>query len=226
MQREPSMEEILASIRRIIEDNDTAQKETAPEPANTSAVSSSEIASFRAELRPAADFSTDSADSQESTAEEEAADLRPNTWADRQEDADDSDDPATEQRPDEGARMEPSGNADGARAGFEVLESAAPAPQSIAADRERTSRVADSAEAKPDALSFLRPAILSERTGRQVASSFRELNETLEANRRKSLDQMAEEMLQPMLQEWLDNNLPQLVERLVREEIERIARGT
>ncbi|MBZ9917266.1 DUF2497 domain-containing protein, partial [Mesorhizobium sp. BR1-1-7] len=29
----------------------------------------------------------------------------------------------------------------------------------------------------------------------------------------------------PMLQDWLDNNLPTLVERLVREEIERVARG-
>ncbi|RUZ12587.1 DUF2497 domain-containing protein, partial [Mesorhizobium sp. M7A.F.Ca.CA.001.09.1.1] len=27
------------------------------------------------------------------------------------------------------------------------------------------------------------------------------------------------------LQDWLDNNLPTLVERLVREEIERVARG-
>ena len=31
--------------------------------------------------------------------------------------------------------------------------------------------------------------------------------------------------LRPMLQEWLDDNLPRLVERLVREEIERVARG-
>ena len=31
-------------------------------------------------------------------------------------------------------------------------------------------------------------------------------------------------MLRPMLAEWLDQNLPQLVERLVREEIARLAR--
>jgi len=51
------------------------------------------------------------------------------------------------------------------------------------------------------------------------------VDEALEASRRRSLDQMAEEMLRPMLQEWLDNNLPTLVEKLVREEIERVARG-
>jgi uncharacterized protein len=70
-----------------------------------------------------------------------------------------------------------------------------------------------------------RSAILSERTERQIAQSFGELSEAFLASRRKSFDEMAEEMLRPMLQDWLDNNLPVLVERLVREEIERIARG-
>jgi hypothetical protein len=32
-------------------------------------------------------------------------------------------------------------------------------------------------------------------------------------------------MLRPMLTQWLDDNLPTLVERLVREEIERVSRG-
>ena len=36
---------------------------------------------------------------------------------------------------------------------------------------------------------------------------------------------MAREMLRPMLKQWLDENLPAMVERLVRVEIERLARG-
>jgi hypothetical protein len=32
------------------------------------------------------------------------------------------------------------------------------------------------------------------------------------------------EMLRPMLKAWLDDNLPSLVERLVRAEIERVTR--
>jgi cell pole-organizing protein PopZ len=32
-------------------------------------------------------------------------------------------------------------------------------------------------------------------------------------------------MLRPMLKVWLDDNLPGLVERLVRAEIERVSRG-
>jgi uncharacterized protein len=31
-------------------------------------------------------------------------------------------------------------------------------------------------------------------------------------------------VLRPMLKSWLDEHLPQVVERLVREEIERVAR--
>lgn len=68
-------------------------------------------------------------------------------------------------------------------------------------------------------------AILSEQAGRKVAASFGELSDALAARGRQSLDEMAAEMLRPMLQDWLDNNLPTLVEKLVREEIERVARG-
>ena len=61
--------------------------------------------------------------------------------------------------------------------------------------------------------------------GRQVAAAFGELSEAFAARSKKTFDELAEEMMRPMLQEWLDNNLPMLVERLVREEIERVARG-
>jgi cell pole-organizing protein PopZ len=40
-----------------------------------------------------------------------------------------------------------------------------------------------------------------------------------------TLEEIVKELLRPQLQEWLDQNLPSLVERLVREEIERLARA-
>ncbi len=67
-------------------------------------------------------------------------------------------------------------------------------------------------------------SIISDVAGRQVAAAFGELSDAFAATRRRSFDEIAEEMMRPMLQEWLDDNLPTLVERLVREEIERIAR--
>jgi hypothetical protein len=69
-------------------------------------------------------------------------------------------------------------------------------------------------------------AIVSADTGRQVHAAFGELNQAFQRSRSMSLEQVAEEMVRPMLQDWLDNNLPTLVERLVREEIERVARGS
>lgn len=68
-------------------------------------------------------------------------------------------------------------------------------------------------------------ALMSASAGELVARSFNELVAAVDGSQRRSLDEMAEEMLRPMLQEWLDDNLPTLVERLVREEIERVARG-
>jgi cell pole-organizing protein PopZ len=66
--------------------------------------------------------------------------------------------------------------------------------------------------------------LLSPVTEEKVSRSFEELADALGGSKR-SLDEIAEEMLKPMLQEWLDDNLPTMVERLVREEIERVARG-
>lgn len=68
-------------------------------------------------------------------------------------------------------------------------------------------------------------SLLSSMAGEQVARSFQDLAIAIDNAERRSLDEIAEEMLRPMLQEWLDDNLPTLVERLVREEIERVARG-
>ncbi|NTJ64225.1 DUF2497 domain-containing protein [Agrobacterium rhizogenes] len=67
--------------------------------------------------------------------------------------------------------------------------------------------------------------LMSEAAGAQVSRSFEELAAIVDGGPRRSLDELAQEMLRPMLQEWLDDNLPTLVERLVREEIERVARG-
>lgn len=69
------------------------------------------------------------------------------------------------------------------------------------------------------------PSLLSPDAGLQIARSFEELAAAIDGAERRSLDEIAEDMLRPMLREWLDDNLPTLVERLVREEIERVARG-
>lgn len=77
----------------------------------------------------------------------------------------------------------------------------------------------------PSAQAVSASPLMSEAAGAQVSRSFEELAAIVDGGPRRSLDELAQEMLRPMLQEWLDDNLPTLVERLVREEIERVARG-
>jgi len=42
----------------------------------------------------------------------------------------------------------------------------------------------------------------------------------------RTLEDLVRELLRPLLRDWLDDNLPGLVERLVREEIEKLVRRT
>jgi uncharacterized protein len=67
--------------------------------------------------------------------------------------------------------------------------------------------------------------IMSPEVGEKVSRAFETLSVAVDGGTRRSFDDIAEEMMRPMLQDWLDDNLPKLVERLVREEIERVARG-
>jgi uncharacterized protein len=73
----------------------------------------------------------------------------------------------------------------------------------------------------------LRPdPILSADTASAAGSSFNRLAENIlaRATGDRSIEDMTRELLRSMLKGWLDENLPGLVERLVREEIERVAR--
>ncbi|MDG4880219.1 PopZ family protein [Mesorhizobium sp. WSM4884] len=268
-QREPSMEEILASIRRIIEDSDTGRKQPAAEGGDV-----------RQDLQPTPAAPVADVDAFRSELNAESAPRKPVSLAEIQAQLAASDPAAARAE----TRSEPMKTASapttlaevGARITAEpdtpaVAGAAASVPQSadtIVADWRREiaavggssvkAKVAtrppevapeveipeveideeDVAEPKAETaapgkvsgpsstdLPPARPAILSEHAGRQVAAAFGELSDAFASRSKKTFDEMAEEMLRPMLQDWLDNNLPTLVERLVREEIERVARG-
>jgi cell pole-organizing protein PopZ len=51
------------------------------------------------------------------------------------------------------------------------------------------------------------------------------LTHTVLTHNARTLEDLVQDMLRPMLKDWLDENLPTMVERLVRAEIERVARG-
>ncbi|MFB9984331.1 DUF2497 domain-containing protein [Mesorhizobium kowhaii] len=268
-QREPSMEEILASIRRIIEDSDGGRKQPGDadelrqdlEPAS-SADPVADVDAFRADLHAAPEIKkpVTLAEVQAQLPKAEPVIARTETPV-RPEPA-----PAkpsmtlAEVSARVAAEPTPPATAD-APAARPIAATDTPVAdwrREIAAVGEQARAVLDRSEARkpvaqppvetprdePTAKAAVEPsrpgagvvqpaaasdaprvAIVSEHTGRQVAAAFGELSDAFASRSKKTFDEMAEEMLRPMLQDWLDNNLPTLVERLVREEIERVARG-
>jgi len=201
------MEEILASIRRIIEDSDGRTDGPAAAPPLGASDAEADLATFRADLAREADDDAPLRRTAElASPKADVAARSPRLSFDAGHRHEPSARlPDLDQRP-----AQPSASA----SHFATVEPIE--PESEPAASEDADNVEESAS---------RVGILSDAASRQVAASFGELSDAFSASRRRSFDEIAEEMLRPMLQDWLDNNLPTLVERLVREEIERVARG-
>jgi hypothetical protein len=70
------------------------------------------------------------------------------------------------------------------------------------------------------------PPIISSETAATAGAAFQKLADSIlaRATGDRSIEDITSDLLRGMLKKWLDDNLPALVERLVREEIERVAR--
>jgi len=88
----------------------------------------------------------------------------------------------------------------------------------------RQPQPADS-ESAADAAPHNEEPLLSPEANEAVISSFGALSVNLAMRSAELADGLVREMLRPMLKQWLDENLPTIVERLVRAEIQRVARG-
>lgn len=201
---EPSMEEILASIRRIISE-DGAADEAEPAPAAPKAAKPAPKPQPVAEPEP-----------------EPEVDFEPV--------------PAAEPEPE--PEPEP-----------EIEEEEAFVPEEDEEDiLDLTEKLEDEPEAEPlfeeqkrRMQASAQPVfeeeeedegLVSPPKREEAVSAFANLTSSLEARHpelpigagHKTLESLTKEVMRPMLKEWLDKNLPHIVERLVREEIERIAR--
>jgi uncharacterized protein len=211
--QEPSMEEILASIRRIIADDDaskTAQRapeppgaEALPPPAPPPPVQQVYAAPppppppprIEPELPPVV---------------EEPVSFEQETVADQAADILDLTESMT-------AMPEPE---------------PAPAPQFRTIDGNSDVDFKDASEPPPAPFA---PApqrghddqarLISGPTSAAVDSAFNALAQTVLSQNARTLEDLVREMLRPMLKSWLDDNLPGMVERMVRAEIERVSRG-
>ena len=212
--QEPSMEEILASIRRIIADDDGPKPAAKPEakapeppaakmppppppkpaPAPAAAIKQDEIDAMLAGLDEAPERAPPPA-----RAPEPEPDVLELTEA--------------MQAPVAPAFRKIDAHHDVVFNEAEEL----PAPEPV--------RAAEPPRPAPFQSAPLEQAIMSHATASAVDSAFNALAHTVLVQNAKTLEDLVKEMLRPMLQHWLDNNLPVLVERLVRQEIERVARG-
>ena len=245
--QEPSMEEILASIRRIIAD-DEAKPASAEK-----AASADKAASAPAPAKP------------EPPAKPEMKDIPPSAIAPKPAAA--APKPAPPPAP-----APASNNQDDIDAMLASLDAATPEedirpaqpeaqPEADVFDLTDDMALPDPAPAAPQAASFHKidpqddlefsesaaaralhrqpayepppfespPApqqqILSHSTVSAVESAFNSLANTVLSNNARTLEDLVKEMLRPMLKSWLDDNLPGLVERIVKAEIERVSRG-
>jgi uncharacterized protein len=232
--QEPSMEEILASIRRIIADDDaskpSARPADAPKPASrasparpaTAPVSPPEV---EPDLSPPAreaesdDLGNsglqdpdilDLTESMTSPAFAEAAPARePVRMAE----------PAPVEKIESVGEPEPDSILDDTSEVEDELSFAA-----AAVDSPEPEGFAEGARVGVPGVSE-RGQLLSGATSAAVDSAFNALAQTVLVQNARTLEDLVREMLRPMLKTWLDDNLPGLVERLVRSEIERVARG-
>jgi uncharacterized protein len=67
-----------------------------------------------------------------------------------------------------------------------------------------------------------RAQLISREANNAVQAAFNALQRTIVHNS-QTLDDLVREMLRPILKVWLDDNLPGMVERLVRAELERLS---
>jgi len=67
--------------------------------------------------------------------------------------------------------------------------------------------------------------LVSAATAAAVDAAFDTLAQSAQPRNGRTVEELVSELIRPMLKTWLDDNLPAIVERLVRAEIERLSRG-
>jgi uncharacterized protein len=227
--QEPSMEEILASIRRIIADDDASK--SAPRPAEPPQAAAAAAPAPTARPAPPPQAPPPRvAPPEPSLDEAEAADPEPDSepMADVEDQASDILD-LTEQMaapmPQPAPAPKPAPQFRTIDGSFDVsYEEEKPAPQ-MPAHQMPEARAPLPSEDNPYRGDGRSNQLLSGVTSAAVDSAFNTLAQTVLVQNARTLEDLVREMLRPMLKAWLDDNLPGMVERLVRAEIERVSRG-
>jgi hypothetical protein len=207
---EPSMEEILASIRRIISDDGEAEAEE-PEA----------LEPEEAEPEPEPEPEPEDVEALADAAFVKAAEAPP------------VEEPEEDGEPAEEAVEEPDEGEEETTEVFELTDVLAEPEEDLPDEDEPDNhleqfRPAEVTFAEPEvrAADPPRQGLLSPEAEASASAAFGALagNILAHSGGARTLEQIVEDMLRPMLKAWLDANLPPMVEQLVRAEIERLAR--
>lgn len=186
-QQEPTMEEILASIRRIIseEDENPAEQAVPEEPAEEVVQDEPELSATEGDYVDG-EFEGEESEGEESEPPQEVYE----------------DDPVTENAIKEDYVDEVVDNP--------VVEEPSPV--------EFDEPVQEAPE--------IEEGLLSADAAVAASAAFGDLNRTLTVSlgEGKTVEAIVSDLLRPLLKSWLDQHLPPLVEEMVQEEIERLAR--
>ena len=195
-EQEPSMEEILASIRRIISDDNEQGETNEMQPAEEEVVVEEEIVA-----------------EEEVVAEEEPLPVEESPAPTPEVDDDDDDEvldltdmDATDPEPlfEEQAYQAP------------VSASPDPTPEPVQPPTPAPVEEKESLVSTPQAVETM------DEFARLGSKLYEDVQELPIGNGAVTLEGLVRELVRPMLKEWLDQHLPITVERLVREEIERL----
>ena len=248
---EPSMEEILASIRRIIADDDVKPEAAAapapapppkapavsavpkpapappPKPAPAPAAKAPEPKPAPAPAAPPAAAASNGQDDIDAllagldadTSEEEVRGTAEPAAAQAEEDVLELTEQmeVAEEEPQSFKTIQDHDDIEFSEAAEKPAEPRAKAPPHIPAPPVRAFE-----ESEPVAP---QQPLMSAQTATVVNSAFNSLAQTVLSSNARTLEDLVKEMLRPMLRSWLDDNLPGLVEKIVRAEIERVSRG-
>ena len=207
--QEPTMEEILASIRRIIADDDAAKpqsKPPSPKPPEPPAKAAPPVAAA-----PSEPMGQDDIDAMLSAVDDDLDDVVPTQSeppAEVLELTEAMAAPPPEPKPPAFRKIDAEQDV--------VFDEPAPA---LSPPPQPSSPRLDPAQDGSE------PPLLSPAATAVVNSAFGTLAHSMLVQNAKTLEDLVKEMLRPLLKAWLDDNLPTLVERLVRAEIERVSRG-
>lgn len=241
--KEPSMDEILSSIRQIIADDDAAAPRRPPVPPVSVVAPAAEPPATEASAADPAPLALtpeqilrDDAASHGTDDEDEGETI---SFADLI-DEDDANAPLPELDREPPPLLDPDDVAfegededepmEGVAAVEPVAPTPAPPPPRMAPPPPPPPRAAPSAARAapmpdPTLSEDMAEQLLEPATGAAVKDTFAKLSGMSAVGSAVTLEALMRDMLRPMLKEWLDENLPSVVERMVEKEIARVSRG-